>query len=105
MKEFDERPGAVGRSGTMGAMKQRRKATGPIKWVDTARGRFGVAEYPSGEIRLYIEYDSYLAIAEAHLGPAGVSPEGNRTSCYGLTRMRSCRRAGRCLGQLTVLRR
>jgi hypothetical protein len=59
-------------------MKQRRKATGPIKWVDTARGRLGVAEYPSGEIRLYIEYDSYLAIAEAHLGPAGVSPGGQQ---------------------------
>jgi hypothetical protein len=57
--------------GKVAIMKQRRKATGPTKWVDTARGRIGVAEYPSGEIRLYIEYDAYLAIAEAHLGPAG----------------------------------
>jgi hypothetical protein len=52
-------------------MKQRRKALGPTKWVETTRGRLGIAEYPSGEVRLYIDYDAYLAIAEAHLGPGG----------------------------------
>jgi hypothetical protein len=59
-------------------MKQRRKAIGPTKWVETTRGRFGIAEYPSGEVRLYIDYDAYLAIAEAHLGPGGATPGGQQ---------------------------
>ena len=52
-------------------MKQRRKAIGPTQWVNTTHGRLGIAEYPSGEVRLYIEYEKHLAIAEAHLGPGG----------------------------------
>lgn len=52
-------------------MKHRRKAIGPTKWVETTQGRLGIAEYPSGEVRLYIDYDKHLAIAEAHLGPGG----------------------------------